>query len=151
APARDKVHAVYVAGDGEHVLLREQLQHNLTVPVHPLDPFSRETQLQPTAPRGGFAAAVGLVGLWARHKATPVNFIRPKEPLKTRDPEQQRTVRVAVAGLAVLALLAVACYLILNARRGEVEDLRTEASRLEAELLQLSPDKKHIDALKDWT
>ncbi|HYT95301.1 MAG TPA: hypothetical protein VEL76_41670 [Gemmataceae bacterium] len=151
APARDKVHGVYVAGDGEHALLREQLQHTLTVPVHPLDPFSREAQLQPTAPRGGFAAAVGLVELWARNKAAPVNFIRPKEPIKTRDPEQQRTVRVAIGGVAVLVLLAVVCYLVLSWKRGEVEDLRAEASRLEADRVRLDPDKKHIDALKDWT
>src|SRR5262245_56915945 len=44
--ARDRVQALYVAGNGEHAVLREQFTQILPVPVHPLDPFAREDQLQ---------------------------------------------------------------------------------------------------------
>ena len=146
----DRVQALYVAAGGAHAGLIEELRHVLSVPVHTLDPFARDTALQPTDDSGGFTAAVGLLAVWGAHRKALVNFLQPKEPVKQSDPQAQRTAKLAAfAGAGVLVVVLI-CALVLNSYASRVEELHNDKAKYDAQLLALAPEAKHIEALKDW-
>ncbi len=148
----DAIRALHVAGGAEQDALREQLRQNVSVPVHALDPFAREPALDVGgAGRGGFTAAVGLVETWAAHKSLPVNFLRPKEPVKAADPNRKRNLQIAAVAAGVLLVVAFACYWILSEHQERLAELRDKEAQYEASLKALQPDSKHIQALKEWT
>jgi hypothetical protein len=119
--------------------------------VHALDPFARDVGLQHPGERGGYTAAVGLVAAWAAPRQLPVNFIQPKEPVKQSDPETRKAVQ-AGALIGVIALgLVVICWMILSSRQNELAELHARDAELTAQLSNLGPDAKHIEALKEWT
>src|SRR5262249_35859432 len=146
---RDRVQAVYVAADNGHAALREQLGQVLRVPVHPLDPFAREAQVQVQGDRGGFTAAVGLAAPGAASRSAPVNFLQPKEPAQQADPEKERVLKFALVGLLVLAALVGGGYLILALQHDYLDQLRGQDATHEARLKSLAGDAKHIQALKE--
>jgi Tfp pilus assembly PilM family ATPase len=144
------VHAVVCAGGAEQDGLRDQLRQALTVPVHALNPFAKDAGAAPAGASGGFTAAVGLADAWAR-KAVPVNFLKPKEPVAAADPNRKRNLKIAVAVAVGLVLVVFACNRVLAARANELDDLRKEEERLEAQFKGLGPDAKHIQGLREWT
>jgi Tfp pilus assembly PilM family ATPase len=150
APAADKAQAVHVAA-GDSPRLLDELRQALTVPVHALDPLARDEGSQPQGERGGYTAAVGLTAAWVASRKLPVNFIQPKEPVKQSDPETKRAVQVgALVGVIALGLVVI-CWMILSNREQELANLHAHDAELTAQLSNLAPDAKHIQALKDWT
>ncbi len=148
--AADRIQALYLAGGDEHAALREQLQQTVPVPVHPLDPFAREAQVQVTGDRGGFTGCVGLVAEWAAARKASINLLQPKEPVKTADPERERLLKYALVGILVLAAVGFAGYWLLASAQSTLNDLRAEGTRQTSLLTQLAPDAKQIQALREW-
>jgi Tfp pilus assembly PilM family ATPase len=150
APAADRAQTVHVAASDSPRIL-DELRQVLTVPVHALDPFARDAGLEHAGERGGYTAAVGLVAAWAAHRKLPVNFTQPKEPVKQSDPETKKALQIgAVVGVIGLGVVAI-CWMILSNRQNELAELHARDSQLTAQLANLGPDAKHIEALKDWT
>jgi hypothetical protein len=150
AAAADKAQALYVAGSEAPGLL-DDLRRTLGIAVHPLDPFARDERLQPTGERGGYTGAVGLTAAWAAHRKLPANFIQPKEPVKQSDPETRKAIQVAaLAGFILLGVIVI-CWMLLNNRRAELDNLLAQESHYDAQLRNLEPDAKHILALREWT
>src|SRR5262249_23065239 len=134
AATRDRVQALYVAGDGEHNLMREQLEQLLAIPVYPLDPFAGIERLELNGNRGGFAGAVGLLHAQAAVGGLPINFAQPKEAKPTHDPNR---VRYLMAGaLAVLVLVAafLLCNSVLRAKTKQVRNLTEELEDVDGRL-----------------
>jgi hypothetical protein len=151
--ATEPVGGVYVAGNGEHALLRSQLQAMLGIPALPLDPFAREERIEllNTEHRGGFAGGVGLLHLKASGKALPIDFVHPKEPKPPADPNK-RKVAAAVAVLVLMLLgLGVFANRLIAARAAEVAEMTAERNTLDDRLVRLQPDAKYIEAYKDWS
>jgi len=149
--ARDVVRAVYVAGNGEQTALRERLQELLAIPVHALDPFAPDAQVEVTpGDRAGFAGAVGLLHLWAPRHQAPINLTRVKEPVAAADPHRNRKLIAAAALAGVFVLAGLWGFQVLAARRDYVDTLTQEKNDLEANFRLLAPDAKHIQALKEW-
>jgi Tfp pilus assembly PilM family ATPase len=148
----EPVGAVYVAGNGEHALLRSQLHAMLGLPALPLDPFAREERLDlvGTERRGGFTGGVGLLHLKAAGKALPVDFAHPKEPKPPADPNKKKV--FVAAAVLLLAVLGLGFYAnrVLAARAAEIADLNFQKTTLETTLTRLQPDAKHLEVLKDW-
>jgi Tfp pilus assembly PilM family ATPase len=148
--ARDRVQAVHVAAGAAHAGLVEQLRNVLSIPVHTLDPFARDATLSPPEDAGGFTPAVGLLVLWGASRKAPVNFVQPKEPVKQSDPQTQKTVKVAALAGAGLLAVVLLCWAVLNSYASRLEELRYDKARYDSQLLALTPDAKHIEALKEW-
>ncbi len=148
---RDRVQALYVSGGDEQTALREQLHQTLSIPVHALDPFSKEPQLAVEGGRGSFAGAVGLAERWAGSRTLPVNFLKPKEPVEAADPEKKRMLRVALIAAVLLGLGIFAGTRVLADRAETLSNLQAEERDLEEQLRALGPDAKHIQGLNDWT
>jgi hypothetical protein len=146
--AQDRVQALYVAGNGEHNLLREQLEQLLAIPVHPLDPFAGVDRLEVTGHRGGFTGAVGLLHLQAEGRKLPVNFAQPKEAKPERDPN--RTRYLVYAGLALVALVTAFLYgnSLLKAKTRMKNHLAAEAESLTFTLGPLKRDSDNLKQLK---
>jgi Tfp pilus assembly PilM family ATPase len=146
--AKDRVQALYVAGNGEHNVLREQLEQLLAIPVHPLDPFAGVERLELTGNRGGFAGAVGLLNLQAEASRLPVNFTQPREPKAERDPN--RTRYLLAAGLAVAVALGAFMFgsSVLRAQRAKQNELQAELEDREERLLPLKKDSEHLKELR---
>jgi Tfp pilus assembly PilM family ATPase len=148
--ARDRVQALFVAGNGEHNVIREQLQQLLAIPVHPLDPFAGAERLELGGNRGGFAGAVGL--LHAQSVGTlPINFAQPKEPRPERDPNQARYVMAAGVGLLVLILVGVLCGRALSDRTREIARLQGDLEDMDGQLMSLNQDSQKLKELHGWT
>jgi hypothetical protein len=148
--ARDRVQALYVAADGAHAQLPENLRQTLSLPVHALDPFARDESLPPIDDRGGFAAVVGLLAVWAAHRKAPINFVQPKEPVKQANPEAQKAVRFAAFAGAGVLVAVILCWLVLSSRKSELERLYNDGVSYDEQLVTLGPDAKHIQAIKEW-
>src|SRR5262249_1179248 len=122
---RDRVQSLLVAGNGEHNLIREQLQELLAIPVNPLDPFAGVQRLDLADNRGGFAGAMGLLHLRAAG-VLPINFSQPKEPRPERDPNQKRYLMIAAASLFLVVAALVFCGRILADRAAEITFLQNQ-------------------------
>jgi Tfp pilus assembly PilM family ATPase len=144
------VQALYAGGDGEQVGLRVRLQEALTIPVHPLDPFAQTEGAAPAADRAGFAGAVGLLHLWAERQATPVNFLAPKEPRVEVNTGKRKTLRAVGLGVVGLVAAFFLANLVLAGKRSQLAELRGLQEEMDAQLRELQPDKKNLDALKEW-
>jgi Tfp pilus assembly PilM family ATPase len=145
------VAAVYLAGNSEHSELRERLQDLLGVPVHAFDPFARvERPEMPTAGRGGFSGAVGLLYAQADRAGLPINFAHVREAQKAADPNRRRL--VLAAGLAAVLLLGgVAwCYAQLDAADRQLAELTDQNTKLDAELVPVEENAKYLKGLGDW-
>jgi hypothetical protein len=148
----EPVGVLYVAGNGEHALLRSQLQAMLGIPTLPLDPFAREERIDlvGTERRGGFTGGAGLLHLKASGKALPIDFAHPKEPKPPADPNKKRVVAALVALLLLLGGLGVYANRVLAGRATEIAELNRERNFYDNTLNVLQPDKMHLEALKDW-
>jgi Tfp pilus assembly PilM family ATPase len=148
AAARDRVQALYVAGDGEHNRLRQQLEQLLAIPVHPLDPFAGFDRLEVYGNRGSFAGAVGLLHAQAQGRGLPVNFSQPREAKVERDPNRVRY--LAAAGLGILVLVAAFLFgsSALKARTDKQKQLQAELDDLDALLVPLTRDSDHLKQLQ---
>jgi Tfp pilus assembly PilM family ATPase len=146
------VRTIYVAGGTEHAALRGSLQELEGVSVHSFDPFQgAEEPGVPTANRGLFSGAVGLLHLQAQRKALPINFIQPKEPKAARDPKR-RTLALIGALAAILLLAAVAYgYAQIDSRDKELAALFEEGADLDHQLDRLSEDSKRLKAIDQWS
>lgn len=148
---RDALQALYVAADGSHAQLREQLQELLAIPVLPLDPLPSSAHGEvPPERRAGFTGLVGILETLSRH-ALPVDFVHPKEPKPPENPQKKRNlIRIAVAAVLLVATLVVV-NVILADRSAYVEDLRQEHAQLEARRKSKKGDALQIEALTKWT
>jgi Tfp pilus assembly PilM family ATPase len=149
-PQAAPVQALYAAGDGAQAGLRQRLEDAVTIPVHPLDPFAHTDGAAPATDRAGYAGAVGLLQLWAERQAVPVNFLAPKEPTVEINTGKRKALRAA--GVAVLAVM-VAMFLgnlVLASKRTQLQKLQGERDDIDAQLTELQPAKRSLDALKDW-
>jgi Tfp pilus assembly PilM family ATPase len=145
------VTAVYLAGNSEHSELRERLQDLLSLPVHAFDPFARvERPEMPTAGRGGFSGAVGLLYAQADRSGLPINFAKVKQAQQTAAPGRRRL--ALVAALAAVALLCgVAwCYAQLDAADRELGELAVQNTKLDGELVPVEEDAKYLKGVGDW-
>jgi Tfp pilus assembly PilM family ATPase len=151
ALSRDVVRALYVAGNGEETALRERLQQLLAIPVHPLDPFACEGQIEVSmGSRAGFAGTVGLLHLWSKRERVPINLVHVKEPVAPVDPYRTRKIAIAAAVLVLFLLGALYGNRVLASKREYQEKLTEQKADLDAQLRLLAPDAKHIEALKEW-
>jgi hypothetical protein len=115
---RTRPAALYLAGNGEHAALRERLQDLLDLPVHPLDPFAREEQVEVDAKaRGGFTGAVGLIHQWGKRESLPINFVRLKEVEREASPTKRRW----ILGAAVAAVLVIGLFVFSQIALADAE------------------------------
>jgi hypothetical protein len=148
---RDAIQAVYVAGNGENAVLREKLQETLGIPVHGLDPFGLEEEVEVDAGnRAGFTGAVGLLELWATKQAAPVNFVKPRESRPAASPVKRRVLVYGLLGAGVAVFLAFCCILLLSQKQSDLERLRQRDQDAERQLKELQPEIKYLEALKEW-
>jgi Tfp pilus assembly PilM family ATPase len=148
--ARDRVQALYVAGNGEHAVLREQLQQLLAIPVHPLDPFAGMERLTVQGSRGGFTGAVGLLHTQAAG-GQPVNLAAPKEARPARNPHRERALVGALVALLVLVGGFVLCNQMLAVRKDMIKDLQADVDDLNGRIALLTPDSEKLKQLQGWT
>jgi Tfp pilus assembly PilM family ATPase len=149
--ADDRVQTLYVAGNGEHNVLREQLQALLAIPVHPLDPFAQVERLELAANRGGFTGAVGLLHIQAGSRGLPIDFASPKEPRPVTDPNRRRRLALAGLGVAALLLLLLMGRSALATRDQAIAELREESENLDNRLGRFTNDTDKLQALQGWT
>ena len=115
------------------------LQQLLAIPVHAMDPFSREGQTEVSlGSRAGFAGAVGLLHLWGQHGKLPINFVRTKEPVAAVDPHRNRKLLVAAAVAALFLLAAFWGNRLLAAKR-EYQEALTQGARSSTRRCACSP------------
>ncbi len=149
---QNPVRAVYLAGGAEHATLRQRLQDMLAIPIHSFDPFGGvEKPELPTANRGAFAGAVGLLHAQAQRQPLAINFAKPKQPKPPRDPNRRKV--LFGAALAASVLVAAVAYGVneVTAKGRVLSGLALEKSTLDRELAQMEDDAKRIKALEDWT
>src|SRR5690606_34856552 len=118
--------------------------------VHPLDPFASQEQVQVSGDRGGFTGVVGLAQLWADSPQAAINFASPKQPKVSTDTPRQRV--VVYGGLAFL-LLAGCFFLrsvVLDSKKAQVDEARTDLTRLENTLKQMEPIGAKVAELNEW-
>jgi Tfp pilus assembly PilM family ATPase len=147
--ARDRVQALYVAGDGENAGLREGLQELLAIPVHPLDPFAGAAGLDLAGPRAGFAGAVGL--LYAQAQGLPIDFAHPKEPRPETDPNKRRKLVAALGAVALLAGVFIIGQIVLAYRQKNIAELQDQLQALDGQVSLLQKDSDNLKTLKGWT
>jgi Tfp pilus assembly PilM family ATPase len=148
---RDAIQALYVAGNGENAVLRERLQETLGIPVHGLDPFSREDRIEvEPGTRAGYTGAVGLLYLWATDSATPVNFVKPRESKPPASPVKRRALVYGILALLVFGILAYAGYALIGEREKDVAEWRAKKVKVEKRVKDLQVEIKYLEALKEW-
>jgi hypothetical protein len=145
------VTTVYLAGNSEHADLRERLQDLLDLPVHAFDPFARvERPEMPTAGRGAFSGAVGLLYAQADKAGLPINFAHVKQPQQTADPNRRRLAIVAAVAAVLLLGASAWCYAQLDAADRELIALNAENTKLDGELVPIEEDAKYLKGVGDW-
>jgi Tfp pilus assembly PilM family ATPase len=149
---RDAIQALYVAGNGDNVALRETLRETLGIPVHGLDPLSADTHASVAGgTRAGYTGAVGLLYLWAKDEAAPANFVKPREVKQVVNPHKRRAIVYGILGSVAFVVLVVGGYLITEAKQADVDELRERKKELAGTLKGLQPEIKYVEALRDWT
>jgi hypothetical protein len=144
-------HTLSLAGNGDAASLRNRLTEMLSIPIKPLDPFTKDDRVPGAAhERGLYSAAVGLAHRWAVAPQLAINLVAPKEPRQETDPVKRKKVFFGL----VAAFLAVAGIvfgnIVLANKRAEVNVLKKDKSELETELKKFAQDRLDIDALKEF-
>jgi Tfp pilus assembly PilM family ATPase len=145
------VRALYIANGSQPGLLHERLRATLAIPVHMLDPFAAEQQLQLAVDnRGAFAGAVGLLHGLAAGRELPINFVQPREPKPPQDPNQRRiAIGAGIAALLVIGAI-VFCYALLAGRDRELTNLALQQQDLDRQMAQTEEELRRLKALDDW-
>jgi hypothetical protein len=149
--SQSPVKAVYLAGhlDPEQ---RQRLQDMLgELPIHTYDPFAgSDAQGLPGGPRGGFAAAAGLLYGYVSPVGLAINFLQPRQPKAPSDPNKVRI----LAGVAVLLLIlagggwyARGAYLD---REQEIKQLDLDKGDLDKQLTDIKEVGKRLKELSNW-
>lgn len=148
---RDAIQALYVAGNGDNVVLRETLRDTLGIPVHGMDPFAGDSHTEVEGGnKAGFTGAVGLLHLWARDQTTPVNFVKPREVQAVADPHKRRVVGYSIVGAVAFVALVVAGWMWTEAKKVDVVELTNKKADLEKKVKDIQPELKYLEALKDF-
>jgi Tfp pilus assembly PilM family ATPase len=148
---RDAVQALYVAGNGENAVLREQLQQTLGIPVYGLDPFAKEDRVDvASASRAGFIGAVGLLDLWATDGTTPVNFVKPRESKQTASPARRRILAYSAVGVAALVLVVFGAMQFVGQQQEELTRLRMKKIDIDKQLKAMQPEIQFLDAVREF-
>jgi hypothetical protein len=143
--------ALYIADGGEHAELIQRLQQLLTVPIVSFDPLaSMNGHELPPAPRGAFAAPVGLLRAKAQRKPLAINFVAPREPRPQTDPNKRRLVLAGSLAAAVLIAVIGYCFVQINRKDRELAAKTAEKLTLDGELTLVDDDAKRIKALDEW-
>jgi hypothetical protein len=149
---RDAIQALYVAGNGDNVALRETLRETLGIPVHGLDPLCADAHATVAGgTRAGYTGAVGLLYLWARDQSAPANFVKPREVKQVANPHKRRAIVYGVLGSAAFLALVIGGYMMTEAKRADVDKLRAEKADLDSAIKSMQPEIKYLEALRDWT
>jgi hypothetical protein len=146
---RAPLNALYLAGASDE--LRERLGELVQIPIHEFDPLAGAAGLDvPTAGRGAFAGAAGLLFARAEARGLPINFVQVRQPRAPRDPKKRRYVlAAAVLAIAVLGSVLWCSLLYANATR-HLRDVQGQRDKLEATLIDDRKEAKLYKALDDW-
>jgi Tfp pilus assembly PilM family ATPase len=148
---RDAIQSMYVAGNGDNLVLREALRDTLGIPVHGMDPFAADSHVQiEGGNKAGFTGAVGLLHLWGKDQTTPVNFVKPREIKVAADPHKRRVIGYSVAGAVTFIGLVVAGWMMTEARQKEVNVLNGKKAELEKMVKDIQPELKYLEALREF-
>jgi hypothetical protein len=147
----DPVRAVYLAG-AMSPEQRQRLADMLgDVPIHTYDPFAGATAGGlPGGPRGGFAAAAGLLYGQVAPGGLPINFLQPRQPRPPSDPNR---LRVLVGALVLLLLLAAGGFFAhaqYQSREQALVQLEADKTSLEQQLTAEKEVTKRFKALSEW-
>lgn len=142
--------ALYLAGNGDCDALFQTLHDSLGIPVGRLDPFLADDVSVPADERGSYLAGIGLLHLWSRTGALPINFAAPKEPKPTSDPRRKVALVGGVAAAILVVCFGVYANRLLAGKKAKVAELITARTEVEATLKGLAQDRVDIEALKDW-
>jgi Tfp pilus assembly PilM family ATPase len=148
---QNPIGAVYVAATGEHAAVRERLQSALDIPVYALDAFAGSDQAEvPADQRGSFSGAVGLLHARSEAAPLPINFVAPKEPRPTRDPNRVRALVGAAVGVLILLTAVGIGYAEMAKRDTIISELNQKKMEQEQDLARYDDDQKRLRALDDW-
>ncbi len=149
--AVDVPHSLYVAGNGEHTGVQEELRNILAIPVHGLDPFAREDRIDVSARgRGGFCGAAGLLHLAALRDELPINLAKPKEPKPVVNLKRRRLVIAAAAAAVALILIVASGSFLLAGAKAELKQQNDLKAEYDAQLKNWDNDAKDIALMKEW-
>jgi hypothetical protein len=146
---RTPLNALYLAGASPQ--LREELGELVQIPIHEFDPLAGAAGLDvPTAGRGAFAGAAGLLFARAEARGLPINFVQVRQPRPPRDPNNRRYL-LAAAGIAAVVLCGVAwCWYLYSGAARLLRDRQEQRDHAVAQLAENSKDAKLLKALDDW-
>ncbi|MCI0740164.1 MAG: hypothetical protein L0Y72_14045 [Gemmataceae bacterium] len=140
-----------IAGNGDAASLKNRLTEMLTIPVTPLDPFTKDDRVPGAAhERGLFSAAVGLAHRWALAPQLAINLVAPKEPRQETDPVKRKKVFFGIVAAVLVVVGIVFANVSLANKRSAVDALRKDKTELETDLKKFAQDRLDIDALKDF-
>jgi hypothetical protein len=147
---QDPIATFLVAGESPHVP-DDRLQEVVGRPVRRIDPLEGAVDANvPSASRGAFAGAVGLLWTKARHRRLAINFIKPREPKPPRDDNKRRLLVAAGIAGVVLVCLAAWGYTLIARKDQEIKFMEQERAELDRQLLSIEEDAKRIKALDEW-
>ena len=126
-----------------------RLRTGLPVPVQTYDPLAGAPGIVPSAQRGRFAGAAGLLAGKATN-TLPINFASPRQPRPETNPYRKQFILAGAAAGVLFLIGAVFGYLMVDNADDEVEQLKAEKARLEKDFAALEPDQKLLDATDQW-
>ena len=143
--------SLYLSGSSAQAELREKLQESLGIPVHNLDPFAGNERADlPTANRGAFTGAVGLLLLRGQSATLPIDFAHPKQPKPPKDPNRRMYFAAAAAAVVVLAVGISFGYSKLAEKEKALTNLTIQRNDLDKQLLTLEEEDKKIKKIGEW-
>jgi len=146
---RAPLNALYLAGASDE--LRERLGELVQIPIHEFDPLAGAAGLDvPTAGRGAFAGAAGLLFARAEARGLPINFVQVRQPRAPRDPNNRRYVLAAVVLALVLLGGVLWCSLVYTNAARHLRDVIGQREQLEAKLVDDRKEASLYTALHDW-
>ncbi len=125
----------------------------LAVPVESFDPlagFGAKADLVPSARRGRFAGAVGVVLSRANHPVLPINLAAPRQPKDAPGPARTRVLVGVLAAVLVVAGGGLFGFTRLRAADDRLAALRADARSLDDDTQRLSMDAKRLEAIDQF-
>ncbi len=142
------VQAVYVAEvDGP---VAGRLRAALGVPVHAYDPLAGSVPAVPSALRGRFAGASGLLAGRGAN-ALPINFASPRQPVVDKDPARRKLAIMALVAAILLVVGAAGGFWLVGEADAEVARLTEERDQLKEAVGKGGPDAARMKGIDGWS